>query len=142
MFYKNVSKSGNKILVLLYEKNKTVCKIIDIKTEKESVSFETKDDITEGGFSPNEKYFYLVSQKTNKISLYLNNDGAEKYTEFSGSLPIDFTKDDRYCTYTDKDFYSYRRDQSTEGRIYIYTNGNLVNDVIKSHKLSLLNFLK
>lgn len=101
VYFKKLSDDGKKLIVLIKKrKNNSSCKIYDIKNKKEEESIDFPFMIQSAGLSPQKNYIYYVSKQKDSIYIYNRND-TSLINSFYGKEPVIFTKDDKYCIYTD-----------------------------------------
>jgi len=102
LYFKTLSLSGKNLLVLLKAKDGlTECQLWNLENKEKIKTFELEEYYNVGGFSPNEKYIYLVSNEYQKIKLF-DMANFNEISEFKGNAPVNFSPDDKLISFTDE----------------------------------------
>ena len=135
LYFKTLSTSGKNLLVLLKTKDgKTECQFWNLENQEQIKAFELDENYIAGGFSPNEKYFYLASTENQKIKLFDANNFNE-ISEFKGNAPVNFSPDDKLISFTNERRNLYLIDIEGEKEIFKSKSGH--SSIISDLKFNL-----
>lgn len=131
LYFKAINNSGDLLLVLLNKKDgQSEYQIWDLSEKRMLHSETTEEGFSSGGFSPNDKYYYLVSEDRQEIKI-LDISSFTRFKEFKGSAPVTFNSDEQKISYLDSERNLYLVDLKSKNQIFkIPTNhSSIVSDL-------------
>jgi len=135
LYFKALNLSGTKLLTLLKTKSgETECQLWDLENKQLKKSILLSEKYNAGGFSPNEKYFYLSSGNEQIIKLF-NVSTFKELADFKGNSPVNFSPDDKFISYTDERRNLYLTDIKEKKQIFKSETGH--SSIISDLKFNL-----
>lgn len=124
IYYKSVSKSGKKLLVLIKKRKNLICEIWDLIKRKKLKTIKSKLYFDEAGFTHDENIIYFTSKHRDSIYFYENDKIT---TKLKGSTPISFSSDSTYCSYTDNKRNFYMLNLKNKKQVFKVPSGHLTD---------------
>ncbi len=102
VYFSNISPDGEFLIAFNVTQYNRVCDLWDLTIQQKITSILLDRDYETGGFSPNSKYFYLVSEKDTIIKLY-ETSTQNLIDSFIGKSPLDFSDTETLIAFIDND---------------------------------------